>query len=149
MGDYTYRSITFRLHPGSRTRHTLLTQTAGACRWIWNQSLAHNKAQYAWFKEGKAEKPSVSFQSMGVWFTRLRKETDWLQTLPYAPIRYTLKYQADAWRKTFNGAGFPRFKCRCGDEGFTIAQHVKVQGGSLYIPKIGWMKINRKGGQPL
>ena len=41
--------------------------------------------------------PSLSFQSMGVRFTTLRRETPWLQRLPHVPVRYALKYQAEVW----------------------------------------------------
>ena len=51
----------------------------------------------------KPSPPSVSFQSMGVRFTALRRETPWLQRLPYVPVRYALKYQAEAWTRAFAG----------------------------------------------
>ena len=105
-----HRNITYRLIPGTVLRARKLASAAGACRWVWNQSLASNRDAYAEFKEGKGEKPSVTFFSLSKWFTELRHETSWLQELPAHPVRYVLKYQADAWRAAFLGGGFPKSK---------------------------------------
>ena len=85
---------------------------------------------------------------MGVRFTALRREPPWLQRLPYAPVRYVLKYQAEAWKRAFAGGGFPRFKARRGDDSFTIPQDVRVRDGVLSVPKVGRIKLSRRGGNP-
>ena len=47
--------------------------------------------------------------------TRSRELTLWLQELPFAPVRYTLKLQADAWQGYFKGQrGRPKLKVRRG-----------------------------------
>ena len=160
MNDATeFRSVTYRLHPGTRARHRKLLQTAGACRYVWNHFLARNRRDYATYKLRKAlfdaglvfdkpSPPSVSFQSMGVRFTALRRETPWLQRLPYVPVRYALKYQADAWKRAFAGGGFPRFKARRGDDSFTLPQNVRVRDGVLSVPKVGQVRLSRRGGNP-
>ena len=160
MNDATeFRSVTYRLHPGTRARHRKLVETAGACRYVWNHFLARNRRDYATFKLRKAmfdaglvldkpSPPSVSFQSMGVRFTALRRETPWLQRLPYALVRYVLKYQAEAWKRAFAGGGFPRFKARRGDDSFTIPQNVCVREDVLSVPKVGRVKLSRRGGNP-
>ncbi|MCY4050345.1 MAG: helix-turn-helix domain-containing protein [Gammaproteobacteria bacterium] len=95
---YTHRQITYRLRPGSRDKATKLFQQAGACRKVWNETLAKNQEQMELHRENpeEFEKPSTSFMSMGVGFTKLRKELDWLQDYSASITRYTLKYQADA-----------------------------------------------------
>lgn len=93
-------------------------------------------------------KPSVSFESLGVEFTKLRRETPWLQVLPYAPVRYALKYQAEAWARKFKDGGFPKFRARQGDDSFTIPQDVKITGDYLHVPKIGLCQLSRHGGNP-
>lgn len=99
MSDATeFRAVTYRLHPETRVRHVKLAQIAGACRYVWNHFLACNRRDCAAYKLRKLmfdtglvmEKPappSVSYQSMGVRFTALRRGTQWLQLLPYAPVR--------------------------------------------------------------
>ena len=160
MSDSTeFRAVTYRLHPGTRARHRKLVQTAGACRYVWNHFLACNGRDYATYKLRKLmfdsglvlDKPSpplVSFQSMGLRFTVLRRETPWLQRLPYVPVRYALKYQAEAWTRAFAGGGFPRFKARRGDDSFTIPQNVRVRDDVLTVPKVGRVKLSRRGGNP-
>ena len=149
MNDATeFRAVTYRLHPGTRSRHLKLVQIAGACRYVWNHFLARNRRDYATYKLRKAlfdaglvfnkpSPPSVSFHSMGVRFTALRRETPWLQRLPYVPVRYALKYQAEAWKRAFAGGGFPRFKARRGDDSFTLPQNVRVRDSVLSVPKVG------------
>ena len=152
-----FRSVTYRLHPGTRARHRKLVRIAGACRYVWNHFLACNRRDYATYKLRKlmfdagllVEKPSppsLSFQSMGVRFTALRRETPWLKLLPYAPVRYVLKYQAEAWKRAFASGGFPRFKARRGDDSFTIPQNVRVRDGFLSVPKVGRVRLSRRGG---
>ena len=160
MSDATeFRAVTYRLHPGTRARHRKLVQIAGACRYVWNHFLARNRRDFAAYKLRKAmcdaglvvdkpSPPSLSFQSMGVRFTALRRQTPWLQRLPYAPVRYALKYQAEAWTRAFAGGGFPRFKARRGDDSFTIPQNVRVRDNVLTVPKVGQVRLSRRGGNP-
>lgn len=149
MEDYTeYRAIVSRLHPGSKAKHDLLTQTAGACRWVWNVMLEENHRAYEEHVVTGCPKPSVSYPSLSAEFTKLRKETPWLQALPYAPVRYALKYQAEAWKRAFKHGGFPKFRARRGDDSFTIPDAVKITGDYLHVPKIGLCQLSRHGGNP-
>ena len=154
-----FRSVTYRLHPGTRARHLKLVQIAGACRYVWNHFLACNRRDRATYKLRKAmfdmglvvdkpSPPSLSYQSMSLRFTALRRGTPWLQRLPYHPIRYALKYQAEAWTRAFAGGGFPRFKARRGDDSFTIPQDVRVRDNVLSVPKLGRVRLSRRGGNP-
>lgn len=154
-----FRSVTYRLHPGTRAKHRKLVEIAGACRYVWNHFLACNRRDYAtcklrmlMFDAGllveKPSPPSLSFQSMGARFTALRRETPWLQRLPYAPVRHALKHQAEAWTRAFAGGGFPRFKARRGDDSFTIPQDVRVRDDVLSAPRVGRVRPSRRGGNP-
>ncbi len=109
----------------------------------------HNDA----FEEAKAngeKPPSVSFFSLGKEFTGLRNEIPWLSEYSFAITRYVLKYQADAWKAFFRGeAGHPRFKSRHGSTpSFTIPWDVRIDGDMISIPRVGPMRIRRKGGNP-
>ena len=42
-----------------------------------------------------AKPRAPTFFTLGKAFTQLRRATPRLETMPYAPVRYTLKYQAD------------------------------------------------------
>ena len=101
-------------------------------------------------KESDGKKPSISFFSLGKQFTQLRKEIDWLSEYSFPVVRYTLKYQADAWQGFFRGVRkHPRFQSKYGKRpSFTIPENIKIRDGRLFIPKVGWMQIRRKGGNP-
>ncbi len=153
MSDCTaYRNITYRLIPGSESKARKLAGQAGACRFVWNHFLGRNKEMMELWKRYPelAAKPKTSFFSLGVQFTKLRKEIDWLDEYSYAITRSVLKYQSDAWKACFqSGKGFPKFKSRHGnDPSFTIPEKIKIQDGKLHVPKIGWLRIQRKGGNP-
>ena len=144
-----HRNITYRLIPGTRARARKLAATAGACRYVWNRALGENRDAMQAYRDGKGEKPSVSFFSLGKWFTQLRHETPWLMDLPANPIKYTLKRQADAWQACFRDGGFPRFKSRRGDDSVTLPSGtVLIRDGKLHFPKIGPMVLRRRGGNP-
>ena len=131
---------------------------------------------------------STSFFTLGQRFTDLRSRPDaawvrsflrspwgrryadmdlsWLRDLPYAPVRYTLKYLADAYTH-FHAAwdvaaaqgkalgvrksdgkpkGFPKYKRKFDkDDGFTIPDSVRMDGNRLHIPKVGWVRLEGSG----
>ena len=115
--------------------------------------LARNERDY-WFHERVpwlVEKPSTTFPSMGVEFTKLRRETDWLRELPYAPVRFTLNHLAEAWRKYFSGnGGRPRFKSKHGRRSVTFPEPdtFKLFGDHIRLQKLGWYRLSRRGGDP-
>lgn len=149
-----FRGVTFRLYPGTKSRHIKLSQTAGACRYVWNHFLAENKRKYRLsqnvFVRGLPQyrRPTVTFQGLFVQFTELRNRTPWLKDLPFKPVRYVLKYQADAWKQAFKHGGFPKFHGRRGQDSFTIPEAVKLKAGKIHIPRTGWCTLSRKGGNP-
>ncbi|MYA04481.1 MAG: IS200/IS605 family element transposase accessory protein TnpB [Caldilineaceae bacterium SB0664_bin_22] len=131
---------------------------------------------------------SVSFFTLGKRFTDLRSRPDaawvraflgspwgrryramdlsWLGDLPYAPLRYTAKYLANAYTR-FHAAwdvaaaqgktlgvrksdgkpkGFPKYKRKFDrDDGFTIPSDVRMDGDRLHIPKVGWVRLEGSG----
>ena len=90
-----------------------------------------------------------TFFTLGKALTDLPNATRWLKDLPFTPVRYCLKHQADAWKRFFQGkGGHPRFKARRGDDSITIPDNVRIKHGRLRFPKIGWMSIRRRGGNP-
>ena len=92
------------------------------------------------------KKPNISWFTTGLRFTKLRKQEEWLQKYPSATVRHTLKHLQDAFISAFKGGGFPKFKCRFKDTpSFIIPERVSIKNNRILIPKIGYMKITRKG----
>lgn len=144
----THRQIVYRLLPGTPSRARQLASVAGACRFVWNQILDDQRQLYDIARMYGAKPPNVSFFTLGKAFTQLRCATPWLAELPSVPIRYALKYQADAWQAFFVGrGGHPKFKRR-GSDSVTLPENIRIRDGHLYFPKIGWMQLRRRGGNP-
>lgn len=146
------RNIRYRLYPQSRDRAELLKQCLGATRFVWNHFLGENRTQMqAHRADASQPKPNISFFSLGKEFTQFRKRIDWLRELPFAPIRYTLKYQADAWQQCFqSGKGFPQFKSKWYDQdsvSFPLAAF-KLVGKSLHLAKIGQVVLSGSNPYP-
>ena len=147
--DTEYRQIVYRLLPGSREKARRLAALAGACRFVWNAMLDQQEQLVAAARLAGAERlPGVSFFTLGKAFIQLRRVTPWLQEMPCAPVRYALKYQADAWQQYFRGeGGRPKFKRR-GNDSVTLPDNIRIRDGKLHVPKIGPMTLRRRGGNP-
>ena len=81
----------------------------------------------------------------------MRKQLQWLDRLPYEPIRYILKYQADAWKQCFkSGKGFPKFKSKhYHDDSVTFPKGLfKFNGEWLYLTGIGYTQLSGNNPYP-
>ena len=151
------RTVEFVVLPATRAKARKMFQMAGACRYVWNHFREKNLADYQAFKNGKGQRPHTSYFSLGVEFTKLRHETDWLQELPANPIKHTLKYFADALKEAMAGKkGFPKPRSRNRHApGFTLPskenfriKNIDKKYSLLLIPKVGWVTLTRRGGNP-
>ena len=135
--------------PGSVGRARALAAVAGACRSVWNRILDDQQQLYDLARMQGARPPSLTFFSLGLAFTQLRRAKPWLRDMPFAPVRFTLKHQADAWRRFFKGQGaHPRFKGRRGEDSVTLPDNVRIRDGMLHFPKVGPLCLRRRGGNP-
>ena len=151
------RTVEFVVLPTAKAKARKMFQIAGACWYVWNHFREKNLADYQKSRDGKGERPSASYFSLGVEFTRLRHETDWLRELPANPIKHTLKYFADALKEAMVGKkGFPKPRSRRrtapsftlpSKENFRI-KNIDRKYSLLHIPLVGWVKLTRRGGNP-
>ena len=151
------RTVEFVVLPTAKAKARKMFQIAGACRYVWNHFREKNLADYQKSRDGEGENPSASYFSLGVEFTRLRHETDWLRELPANPIKHTLKYFADALKQAVQGKkGFPKPRSRRrtapsftlpSKENFRI-KNIDRKYSLLRIPLVGWVKLTRRGGNP-
>ncbi len=151
-----HRTIRYRLHPGSSRKHQLLHGTAGACRFVWNHMVGKLKDEYEF-----GIKPDFRHYSLCHVFTVMRREdgtTKWLQDYPSKVVRISLKPIETSYKAFFADvkAGGklnrkpPRFHGKWTTApSFPINyESAKVVGDSLYVQKIGWMKINGNNPYP-
>ena len=143
-----HRQVVYRVLPGSEGRARRLASIAGACRFVWNELLDQQEQLHTMARMCGGRTPSPTFFTMAKAFTDLRRVTPWLQDMAFTAVRYTLKHQADAWRRFFDGtAGRPRFKRR-GRDSVTIPQDVRIEDNRLWFPRLGWLALRRRGGNP-
>ena len=151
------RTVEFVVLPIARAKASKMFQIAGACRYVWNHFREKNLADYQAFKNGKRNRPLTSYFSLGVEFTKLRHETEWMRELPANPVKHTLKYFADALKEAMAGKkGFPKPRSRKRTvPSFTIPssagvsiRKVNKKYSSLLIPRVGWVTLARGGGNP-
>ena len=143
----SYRGIEYRLLPGTQWKAHLLAGLCGACRFVWNSILEQINGE---FKDKDTENPSTSFYSLIKRYPILRKETGWLSKYSSTIVRYTLKHQAEAWKEFFKGTlDHPTFHNKYNHKSFTAPKATfKIVDDSIYIEKVGWMKMRRHGGNP-
>lgn len=135
------KTFRYRLEPTSEERQ-LFARFAGCCRFVFNQALAARKASYE--QDGKA----LSFADQCKTLTELKKAegTVWLGEIHSQVLQQTLKDLDAAYQHFFRRVkkgetpGFPRFKKRGVKDSFRYPQGLKVQGGKVYLPKIGWVR---------
>ncbi|NJK43754.1 MAG: IS200/IS605 family element transposase accessory protein TnpB [Pleurocapsa sp. SU_196_0] len=135
----THRKVyRFRMRP-TKAQQERLYQLAGARRFAWNWGLATRKAHFETHGEG------IGAGELSKRLTALKQlpETAWLKDADSQLLQQSLKDLDTAYKNFFEKrTRFPRFKSRKADEPrFRIPQRVKVEGGRVYVPKIGWVRI--------
>ena len=145
--DTTFRNVVYRLLPGDAATGSHLLGIWDACRFTWNEVKEAREIQYSHACGRRIESPT--FFTLGNAFKVLWDQTDWLREYSYSILRYTLKYQADAWKAFLDGrSGYPKWKSRYSDPSFTIPENVRIKDGRLAIPKVAGLSIRRRGGNP-
>ena len=143
------RTVRYRLHPGSARKNQQLHGTAGACRFVWNHMVGKLRDEYEF-----GIKPDFRHYSLCQVFTVMRREdgtTKWLQDYSSKVVRISLKPIETAYKAFFKdretggklNRKLPQFHGRYSTiPSFPIDyQSARVAGESLYVQKIGWMKL--------
>ena len=143
------RTVRYRLYPGSARKNQQLHGTTGACRFVWNHMVRKLRDEYEF-----GIKPDFRHYSLCQVFTIMRRDdgtTKWLQDYSSKVIRISLKSIETTYREFFKdrevGRKLNRKLPRFHDKHTTIPsfpinyQSAKVAGESLYVQKVGWMKL--------
>lgn len=137
MANIAYK---YRLTP-TESQEKLLSQLAGATRWIWNYMLDLNKKQYA------IDKKFVFSYNMHKLLPDLKKTHEWLKLSPSQSLQHACvdldRALQSVWKSKF---GFPKFKSKHkSKDSFRVPQtneHIKITDTYIKIPKIGPVKWN-------
>ena len=151
-----HRASRYRLYP-NQTQERQFARLCGAGRFVYNELLAGQIREYKHFEAGEAEKPGGSEFDFAKRYTRLKAQegNEWLRELSATVVRGTGAFPLGAAFSHFSRriregkcgkqAGFPRFKAKGRSrESFTIPEAVKIQNKRLWVPKVGWVRMNRK-----
>lgn len=130
----------FRMRP-TKTQEASLYRMAGARRFIYNWSLNRRKSYYAEYGTG------ISAKQLSSELTALKSQPDtlWLKEADSQMLQQALKDVDRAFEAFFKKRSrFPRFRSRkAGHVAFRIPQRVRIEGGRVYVPKIGWVRIRQ------
>ncbi len=112
---------------------------AGACRFVFNQALALQNAQYA------AGEKKLSYADLCAHLAQSKDagSTNWLREMPSQALQQSLKDLERAYRNFFEKrADFPRFKKKGQRESFRFPQGVKLDQSNsrVFLPKLGWIQ---------
>jgi putative transposase len=135
------QAFKFELLPRGRQQRDM-RRFAGACRYVFNQALALQKANY----EGGGK--FIGYVAMAKRLTEWRNgsETPWLKEAPVHPLQHALKDLERAYQNFFaKRAAFPRFKRKGQRASFRYpdAQQFKLDEANrrIFLPKLGWMRL--------
>ena len=115
---------------------------AGACRFVYNEALALQKARYE-----RGEK-KMGYAGLCKLLTQWRNSarTPWLRDAPTHPLQQTLRDLERAYKNFFaQRAGCPKFKKRGQRDSFRYPDPKQFKldqvNGRLFLPKLGWMRL--------
>ncbi len=129
----------FRLKP-SVADAAALRRFLGCSRFVWNEFLAMNELRYE-----RGEK-RLGYSVMSRYLTFLKEEYTFLREVHSQPLQRTLRDLDTAYRRALNPkltARFPRFKKRGRPIGIHFPQGFRINGNSIYLPKIGWVGFRK------
>jgi putative transposase len=136
--DLLYRTLRFELRPTVAQRARLL-QMAGARRFVYNWGLHRWREYYA------ASGGSIDLTCLMAELTKFKRSSEgsWLYEVPSSIPQQALLDLRAAYKRFFRKqARYPAFRSRKKDRPrFRIAQHVRVRGDRVYVPKLGWVRV--------
>ena len=126
------RGFKFRFYP-TKEQETLLRQTLGCARFVWNYFL--DLRQKSWKQENK----SLSYYDTAKLLTQLKKEPEyvWLNDVSIIPLRYSIYELDGTYKKFFKGnCGYPNFKKKSGRNSIGLdGSAFRVKDGKFFIAK--------------
>ena len=142
------KAFKYKLNP-TNEQEKIFAQWVGHTRFIWNQSLAANKAQY------EIDKKFIFYNDLANKLPDMKKEHVWLKEVPSQALQQKLRDFDLALRRVWkSGFGFPKFKYKSdAAQSFRIPQQlkqIKPHKSYIILPKIGkvkWIKHRPLEGQ--
>lgn len=136
-----HQGFKFELRP-SPAQARMLREFAGACRFVYNRTLAINEERY------KAGERKLSYVEAAKLLTgwRADAETPWLQEAPAQVLQQSLRDLEAAYTNFYaKRAGAPRFKKKGLQDHFRVPQKFRLDEGNtrVRLPKVGWIRYRK------
>ena len=104
MRRKTRRAYKYRFYPTDEQK-TLLAQTFGCCRFVYNWGLSTRKTAY--FQQGE----SLSYNDLAAMLPELKKHYPWLADVSAVPLQQALRHLDAAYTNFFEErAEYPTFE---------------------------------------
>lgn len=135
------QAFKFELRPNGEQERAM-RRFAGACRFVYNQALALQKANY------EAGGKFIGYVAMAKHLTAWRNstETPWLKDAPVHPLQHALKDMERAYKNFFaKHAAFPKFRKKGQRDSFRYPDpkqfKLDAANARIFLPKLGWMRL--------
>lgn len=137
------KSYKYRCYPNA-SQKILLAKTFGCCRFVYNYFLDKAISNY------KQNNISYNYYVACKELTALKCEYEWLREPDKCALQNALKDLGVAYKRFFNGNGFPKFKSKK-DHRYSYrtqnsnnGRSIQVSDNKIRIPKVGWLRIRDK-----
>ena len=110
---------------------------AGSCRFVFNKTLALQKANH------EAGKKYIRYEDVANLLPQWKREFEWLKDSPSQALQHSLKNLDRAFQNFFQKrTDFPRFKKRGPDSSFRLPQGFDLDQSNnrIFLPKLGWVR---------
>lgn len=131
------KSFKVRIYP-TQEQQILLEKSFGASRFIYNHFLKLKQYLYQEFNI------KITFNYMSKMLTELKRQKTWLTVPDKCALQNTLKDLDAAYKKFYNGAGYPKFKRKDGKNSYRTNCNIKVNNSFISIPKVGLLRYKDK-----
>lgn len=131
------KSFKVRIYP-TQEQQILLEKSFGASRFIYNHFLKLKQYLYQEFNI------KITFNHMSKMLTELKRQKTWLIVPDKCALQNTLKDLDAAYKKFYNGAGYPKFKRKDSKNSYRTNCNIKVNNSFITIPKVGLLRYKDK-----
>ncbi|AJY76189.1 IS200/IS605 family element RNA-guided endonuclease TnpB [Paenibacillus beijingensis] len=136
-----HKAFRFRIYP-DREQQTLINQTLGCSRFVYNRFLALRTQVY------ENERKTLTYKACSRKLTLLKRESefDWLRKVVATALQSTLKSLDDAFKRYFSKQNdYPQFKRkRAPGQSYTTKNNknaIRVEGNWIQLPKLGLVRF--------
>lgn len=135
------KAFKFRIYPDNE-QAAKLDKQFGYARFVYNHYRSVREGYYQDTGTG------LTYNDCATDLTeRLKFDHPWLKEADSQAIQQALMDLDKAYKNFFEGrADYPKFKKKHGKQSIRYPQRFKVEGGYVYLPKVGWVKaiLHRK-----